>query len=208
MKRIYFLLLLIFTMSCASAQYIAYSNLKNLMAQEGDTIKYLEVEKRTKNMILLQGGADYKISHPASKSLSSYLKRRPYAIMADGELYVNCKRIHYKRLRFGQWFAPAFVMNGNVYFSAIPLGSVVAQSSYSMGSNIGGELGKAIASSSLVSKRVYYEIDGQNGEIRFVSRDRLLELLADYPELAQAYLGEESEAARITGKYLKLLCDE
>ena len=65
------MLLLIFIVSCASAQYIAYSNLKNLMAQEGDTIKYLEVEKRTKNMILLQGGADYKISHPASKSLSN-----------------------------------------------------------------------------------------------------------------------------------------
>ena len=128
------------------------------MANEGDTITYCEVEKRAKNTILLQGGADYKISHPTDKSLSNHLKRRPYAVLADSSLFLNCKRLRYKKLSFGGWYAPAFIMRGNIYFSAVPLGSVVAKSSYSMGCNIGGDLGKAIASSSLVSKRVYYEI--------------------------------------------------
>ncbi len=207
MKRLFLFVLLAFSLGAASAQYVVYFSLKNLIANQGDTITYLEVEKRTKNVILLQGGADYKISHPTDKVLSNHLKRRPFAVYADSSLYVNCKRVRYKKLRFGAWYAPAFVMRGNIYFSAVPLGSVVAKSSYSMGSNIGGDLGKAIASSSLVSKRVYYEVDGQTGEVVFVSRDRLLELLADYPELADAYKCEESESARVTGKYLRLLCD-
>ena len=112
MKRVLFLLAMAFSIGCVSAQYIVYSNLKSLLAQEGDSIPYLEVEKRSKNQITLQGGADYRIYHPDNKSLCHYLKRRPYAVMADSSLYINCKRIHYKRLRFGQLYAPAFVMTG------------------------------------------------------------------------------------------------
>ena len=208
MKRFYIFTLFVLSYIFCSAQYTVYANLKNLLLQQGDTLESMHVEKRTKNMITLQGGADYKIYHPTNKSLSSYLKRKPFAVCTDSNLYINCKKMRYKKLRFGQWYAPAFIMGGNIYFSAMPLGSVVAKSSYSMGSNLGGSLGEAIASSGLVSKRVYYEINGITGEILFVSKDRMLELLTDYPEWTQSFLTEDSESARVTGKYLKLLCEE
>ena len=41
------------------AQNIIYSNLKELLAQNGDTIAVLRVEKRSRNQIVLTGGADY-----------------------------------------------------------------------------------------------------------------------------------------------------
>ena len=43
------------------AQNIIYSNLKELLAQNGDTIAVLRVEKRSRNQIVLTGGADYQI---------------------------------------------------------------------------------------------------------------------------------------------------
>mgnify|MGYP000667154837 CR=1 FL=1 len=39
------------------AQNIIYSNLKELLAQNGDTIAVLRVEKRSRNQIVLTGGA-------------------------------------------------------------------------------------------------------------------------------------------------------
>ena len=40
------------------AQNIIYSNLKELLAQNGDTIAVLRVDKRSRNQIVLTGGAD------------------------------------------------------------------------------------------------------------------------------------------------------
>ena len=70
---------------------------------------------------------------------------------------------------------------------------------------LGGVVGDAIAASSLVSKRVYYEIDATTGKIDFVGRDRMCALLDSYPEWKEAYLNENSESAETTGKYLRLL---
>lgn len=44
------------------AQNIIYSNLKELLAQEGDTVAALRIEKRSKNQIVLTGGADFRIT--------------------------------------------------------------------------------------------------------------------------------------------------
>lgn len=187
------------------AQNIVYSNLKDLLAHDGDTVMVLKIEKRTKNYISLSGGADYKISVDDNKSLCKYLKKRCFAVQEDTSLYINCKKLRYKRLRFGGWYAPAMWVNGNIFFSAIPIGIVAANSSVTMDVTLGGVVGDAIAASSLVSKRVYYEIDAATGKIDFVGKDRMCTLLDPYPEWKEAYLGENSESAETTGKYLRLL---
>ena len=59
MKKGYILWLLISVISLpVVAQNIIYSNLKELMAQDGDTLAVLRVEKRSRSQILLTGGAD------------------------------------------------------------------------------------------------------------------------------------------------------
>ena len=53
------------------------------------------------------GGADYRITVDDNPGLCRYLKSRCYAVRVDTSLYVNCRKMRYKRYRFGQWYAPA-----------------------------------------------------------------------------------------------------
>ena len=185
MKKLWIICLLSIVGLPLVAQNIVYSNLKDLLAHDGDTVTALKIEKRTKNNISLSGGADYKISADTDKSLCKYLKKRCFAVQEDTSLYINCKKLRYKRLRFGGWYAPAMWVNGNIFFSAIPIGVVAASSSVTMDVTLGGVVGDAIAASSLVSK--------------------MCALLDSYPEWKEAYLNENSESAETTGKYLRLL---
>lgn len=57
MKKLCFLLLMSWVVMDVAAQNVVYSNLKGLLACEGDTVASLKVEKRTKNHILMTGGA-------------------------------------------------------------------------------------------------------------------------------------------------------
>lgn len=52
MKKLCFLLLMSWLVMEVTAQNVVYSNLKGLLACEGDTVTSLKVEKRTKNHIL------------------------------------------------------------------------------------------------------------------------------------------------------------
>lgn len=53
MKKLCFLLLMSWVVMDVTAQNVVYSNLKGLVACEGDTVASLKVEKRTKNHILM-----------------------------------------------------------------------------------------------------------------------------------------------------------
>lgn len=85
----------------AVAQQVMYSNLKELVENRGDTVTTLKIEKRTKNQIYLMGGADYRITVDDNPGLCRYLKSRCYAVRVDTSLYVNCRKMRYKRYRFG-----------------------------------------------------------------------------------------------------------
>ncbi|MBP8621796.1 DUF6563 family protein, partial [Bacteroides sp.] len=180
---------------CLNAQVVVYSSLKDFAAQRGDTLAAINVEKRAKNQIMLSGGADYKLSVDDNEPLSKYLKKRCFLVKVDSTLYVSCRKLRYKKLQFGAWYAPAMLLNGSIYFSAIPLGTVAAGSSTNMSVTLGGTLGDAIAASGQVSKRVYYEIDGITGRVDFVGKEKMLHLLTRYPALKEAYIEENSESA-------------
>lgn len=72
------------------------------------------------------GGADYRIEAEDNSGLCRYLKSRCYAVRMDASLYVNCKKMRYKRYRFGGWYAPAMWVKGKIYFCAQPVGQVAA----------------------------------------------------------------------------------
>ena len=108
------------------AQNIIYSNLKELLAQNGDTIAVLRVEKRSRNQIVLTGGADYRITAGNDESMCRQLKKRCFAVRtSEGDLFINCRKLRYKKMRFGAWYAPAVQLGKNIYFCAMPLGSVI-----------------------------------------------------------------------------------
>lgn len=206
MKRAWVLgILALLALSCP-AQQVMYSNLKELADDRGDTVTILKVEKRSKNQIYLMGGADYRIEAKDNPGLCRYLKSRCYAVRIDTALYVNCRKMRYKRYRFGGWYAPAMRLREKVYFCAQPVGQVAASTATPPdATRLGGEVGDAIHASGLVSARVYYELNPETGRSEFVSREKMLELLAGCPELQKAFERETSETAEVVGKYLRAL---
>ena len=98
------------------AQQIMYANLRELVECDGDTVTTLRVERRSKNQILLMGGGDYRIEAVDNRGLSRYLNRRCYAVRIDTALYVNCRKMRYKRYRFGNCYAAAMHVGDKFYF--------------------------------------------------------------------------------------------
>lgn len=192
------------------AQNIIYSNLKELLAQHGDTVATLSIEKRSRNQIVLTGGADYRIIADNDESMDRLLKKRCFAVRsAEGDLYINCRKLRYKKLRFGGWYAPAVQLGNNIYFCAVPLGSVIGGNFVEDDDvKLGGNVGDALAASSLVAKRVCYELNGETGKVDFLGKDKMLQLLENHPDLKQAYLKKDSQEAKYTFKYLLKLRDE
>ncbi len=202
MKRVVWITmgLCLATLLPVSAQNIAYRSLKDFLAGRGDTIYTLKVERRTRSQVMMTGGADYRIVASESEMKPNYLSKRAYLIKQGNDMYINCKKLRFKKMRFGSWFAPAILLQGNIYFIAVPLGTVAAGET--MDVKLGGTVGDAIAASSLVSKRVSYEVDVTTGEVSFVGKDRMQVLLKDQPDILKAYLREDSESASVTMKYL------
>lgn len=211
MKKVSILLLLLSVISLPLiAQNIIYSNLKELLTQDGDTVAVLRIERRSRNQIVLTGGADYRITAGDDESIGKRLKKRCFAVRDEnGNLYLNCRKLRYKKLRFGAWYAPAVQLDNRIYFCAMPLGSVVGGHFIEEDDvKLGGNIGDALAASSLVTKRVCYELNAVTGKIEFLNKDKMLDLLKKYPELKQAYLKDNSQEAKHTFKYLLILRDK
>lgn len=185
------------------AQQIMYSNLRELVEYEGDTVTTLRVEKRSKNKILLLSGGDYRIDAKDNPSLSHYLRKRCYAVRVDTALYVNCRKMRYKRYRFGNYYAPAIQIGEHVYFCAQPVGQAASSTSTPTNTpRLGGDVGNAIAASALINARVFYEINPRNGRAEFVGKEKMMALLGSYPHLQKRLQRETSEGAAVIGYYL------
>ena len=143
------------------------------------------------------------------ESMCRRLKKRCFAVRSEeGDLYLNCRKLRYKKLRFGAWYAPAVQLGKNIYFCAMPLGSVIGGNFVEDDDvKLGGNIGDALAASSLVTKRVCYELNGETGKIEFLGKDKMLQILDKYPEWKQAYLKEDSQEAKETFDYLLKLRD-
>lgn len=207
MKRlISILILLSFCLLQGKAQQVLFSNLKNLLEVRGDTVSTLHVERRSKKQIYLMGGADFKIEARGNEGLSKYIKRRCYAIQVDSILYLNCRKMRYKRYRFGAWYAQALRINGHVFYKAQPLGQVASSTMVDEeATKLGGEVGDAINASGMVTQRVYYELDLTTGYSNFVGKERMAELLTGHPQWIEALQKERSEEAAVIERYLLLL---
>ena len=207
MKRLVSILMLLsFCLLQGKAQQVLFSNLKNLLEVRGDTVSTLHVERRSKKQIYLMGGADFKIEARGNEGLSKYIKRRCYAIQVDSILYLNCRKMRYKRYRFGAWYAQALRINGHVFYKAQPLGQVASSTMVDEeATKLGGEVGDAINASGMVTQRVYYELDLTTGYSTFVGKERMAELLTGHPQWIEALQKERSEEAAVIERYLLLL---
>ncbi len=189
-----------------AAQQIIYANLSELIDERGDTVTTLQVERRSRNQLYLMGGGDYRILAPDNRSLTRYLRRRCYAVRIDTSLYVNCRKMRYKRFKLGSWYAPAWELNGRIYYTAQPVGQVATETlTPANAQKLRGQVGDAIQASGLVKERVFYELNPYTGRSAFVGRERMRELLAKHPQWLAEFEQEANESARVVGKYLQRL---
>ena len=171
--------LLLLTAMPVTAQQIIYGSAKALAGGKGDTVTTLHVERRTRNQLYLMGGADYRIESSTNQSLSRYLRKRCYAVRIDSTLYVNCRKMRYKRYRLGGWYASALEIGGHIFYAAQPVGQAATETLTPHDApKLPGEVGDAIQASGLVNQRVYYELDLETGRSAFVDKERMRELLA------------------------------
>lgn len=198
--------LLLLTAMPVTAQQIIYGSAKALAGGKGDTVTTLHVERRTRNQLYLMGGADYRIESSTNQSLSRYLRKRCYAVRIDSTLYVNCRKMRYKRYRLGGWYASALEIGGHIFYAAQPVGQAATETLTPHDApKLPGEVGDAIQASGLVNQCVYYELDLETGRSAFVDKERMCELLAEQPELLKEFEKETSEAAEVMEKYLRRL---
>ena len=195
-------LILLMVCTC-NAQQIVYSNLRELLDGTGDTLTTLQAVKRNKSQILLMNGGDYRIECLDNPGLNRYLRMRCYAVRIDSALYVNCRKMRYKRYRFGGCFAPAWQQGNRIYFTAQPLGQAAGSQFTPLDEpRLGGQVGDALAASALIDVRVCYEIDPRTGRSHFVGKERLTELLDGYPALQDSLNKETNESAEVVCRYL------
>lgn len=173
----------------------SYNSITDLLNGTFDTTLSVIVEKRTKNQIFMSGGADYKI-YNGDKETDKLIKTKIYAIEVNDSLYVNCRKLKFKKNVIGAWFAPAIVCQEKVYFYAIPVGPSAAVAF--------GVVGGAAQAANAASSRVYYEMDSATKELDKVGSEKMMTLLKDYPELLEQYEKEAlKEHIEIISKYLQ-----
>lgn len=192
----------------AASQQIIYANVDQLRLERGDTVTTLHTERRTRSQLRMTGGGDFRIYSPDNRSLTRYLRKRAYAVRIDTALYVNCRKMRYKKYRLGGWYAPALVAGGRIYYAAQPVGQAATETLTPVFERkLGGEVGDAIKASALVNKRVFYELDPVTGISTFVGKERMRQLLDAHPQWQKEFEQETSEAAEVMLKYLRRLRD-
>lgn len=165
----------------------------------------LEIERRTKGDIKMNGGNDYKL-FKSDKSIPKKTIKKEYYAYSDGDsLYINC--IHYK---IQPWYAPVLsdgkflVIRGGI--SMIPKIQKEQLDNQAQLGYMFGAIGGAIQGAKLAMLRFIYVIDKETNQIKTVSSDYLSELLADTPELLTQYEAEQEKADQtLFIKYLSLL---
>ena len=164
----------------------------------------LDVERRTRGEIKMNGGNDYKL-FKSDKSIPKKTIKKEYYAYSDGDsLYINC--IHY---RIQPWYAPVLsdgkflVIRGGI--SMVPEIQKEQLDNQAQLGYMFGAIGGALQGAKLASLRFIYVIDKETNEIITVSNDYLKGLLYEKPELVQRYDSEEEKDQKVFVKYLRLL---
>lgn len=195
-------LLMMFVLPVEAQQFV-YPTVSSLFQQKGDTMTTLRVEQRSKKSRYILSGADYKVICEGNRAMTRYIRSRAVAVSVNDSLFVNCKRMKYKNYTFGGRYALAYRVQNRIFWSAQPVGQIATLHARDPKSaKLPGEVGDAIQASSLVSKKVLYELDPETGASYFVDKDRMKIILSAYPDLLAEFDKETSESAEVMLRYL------
>ena len=185
-----------------------YLSFEEIKQKSPSVFEELEVERRTKGDIKMNGGNDYKL-FTSDKSISKKTIKKQYYAYSDGDsLYINC--IHYQ---IQPWYAPV-LSDGKflVIRGGLSIDRKIQKEQLDNQAQFGymfGAVGGALQGAKLAMLRFIYVIDKETNKITTVSSAYLRELLSDTPELLEQYENEQEPSDQdLFVKYLKLLNEE
>lgn len=186
----------------------AYLSIDEILKKSPSKSVDLEIERRTKGDIKMNGGNDYKL-YKADKSISKKTIKREYFAYSSGDtLYLNC--LHYK---VQPWYAP--VLSDGKFFVIVAGLSMEPKTQKEQLNNqaqygyMFGAFGGAMQGAKLAMLRFVYVIDKETNKITTVSSDFLTELLASNLELLAKFQAEkEQKSHEVFIKYLKQINEE
>lgn len=189
-----FSFLFISSYSHAQTESIIYPTLSDYRENKGLKAKVV-VDKRSQSSILMVGGCDYKIHTDEDDKLNKLINKEYTLIQYKDSLFVNCRIIRNK------WYGLSFFKNEKYLFFTGATSGLREHRKYMeyFSSGMGGAIGGAMDASQVYN----YAIELSTGEVLFVTKKFMQELLSSQPELYEKYAAEKSPY--YTGTILKYL---
>lgn len=210
MKPIGLLILLILSFSSLYGQVSSYPkgvymSYDEVNKKTPSLLIELEKKKRTKGEIKMTGGNDYKL-YKSDKSISKIKIKRDFFAYSDGDtLFINC--MHYK---IQAWYTP-LLSDGKymVICGGLSMNPKIRKEQLRNRAQIGslfGPIGGGIQGAKLAMLRFVYIIDSNSDQLIPVTRNHLIEMLEETPELLIQYKKEKEQYnVEVIVKYLTLI---
>lgn len=168
------------------------------------------IEKRTDSDIEMYGGNDYKVTSTNKEVPLGEIKKRIWGIYDGTSLYIN--GFHYSGYN---WYSKAEIVGKLIYLKIEPplnknkqkiIGYKENPYNYNMFGAIGGAIVSAIESSRKEIKRIPILLNLESKNAVFLTRDRMFQLISEFPDLKRDYLLEiETDNEEIVKKYINRL---
>lgn len=171
------------------------------------------IEARTLSDIIENGGNDYRISSVNDLISLNEIKKELWGVFDGDSLYINA----YPYTGY-DWYAKVLVVGKYLYFKGIPPLDKKIQKKIGykhdsyvfvfgvLGGVVGGVVAGMVEETQNSIKRIPFLLNVESGKAIYLTKDRLYQLITDYPDLKQEYFAEnEVDNEKVIIKYIKKL---
>lgn len=184
-RRLIILLSLLLQLQASKAQSSYCLSFADQLAGVWHPIENLQLEYRSGNKTLWNGGASFK-PVTGDKKLDKILKKDAVMIMHNDSLYINCINLQYKRTAFGNWYAPACAYD-DTEFLFIAMSYKAIQKTQNMAMAF-GVIGGALMASSSSHDFMCYVYHPSSETVEAIDREFMLNLLEGHEAMKTDYL--------------------
>ena len=198
--------LLLLTTISVNAKCGYYKNYEDFVADRYEPLDTLYSLKNGQGRKLWFGSNDYRLT-TGNDSIDSMLKKKAFAIKKDNELYVNCRKLIHKKVRFKNGYARAWRSDNNDIIFINGATGKEAQLWQTSSQMLAGSGSNFTYSSNQIRHRVCYIIpDGNNGkkyiEANLIDDAQMDKLIYGHDDLHIEYYSEERMSDRLLAKHV------
>ena len=183
MKKTIITLLLALTVSLSGKSQSSYClTFAEYQSSQFHPIENLRMEHRSASKTFWNGGASYK-PLTGNKNTEKILKKDAHFIVHHDSLFINCRKLSCQGVRFGNWYAQAWLFHHEyILFSAL---NIEAAEQASGASFMFGAIGGAIAAAKYKDDYRCYIYYPNTGIVEIIDQQIANRLLEEHPELQQ-----------------------